>query len=100
MGDPYPYVCVDADGNARELHESEQRYLETPFEIGDGARPSIKRSYSQRNGWGDLAGYLKRSDLPPGALVHPAPTGSPFVPNTRENQIAFLRRGAHGDREQ
>jgi hypothetical protein len=27
--DLYPYVYVNADGTARELHPSEQKYLET-----------------------------------------------------------------------
>jgi len=37
MPEPYPYVHVNADGSARELHPSERRYLETEFKGGDGA---------------------------------------------------------------
>jgi hypothetical protein len=46
--EPYPYLYVNADGSARELHPNERKYLETPFQGGDGARPYAKRSYSQK----------------------------------------------------
>jgi hypothetical protein len=65
--DPYPYVYVNADGTARELHPSEQKYLETEFKGGDGAAPYVKSSHAERDGWGELTGYLKRSLLPDGA---------------------------------
>ena len=60
----YPYIYVNADGTARELHASERRYLETEFSGGDGAAPYIKDRYDEPNGWGELKGYLKRSELP------------------------------------
>ena len=59
--EPYPYVYVEADGSARELHQSERTYLETPYDMADGARPAVKESYSQKNGWGEIRGFLKRS---------------------------------------
>jgi hypothetical protein len=50
----YPYVYIKPDGTARELHASERAYLETEFKGGDGAMPSIKDSYEERNGWGEI----------------------------------------------
>ena len=29
---PYPYVFVESDGGARELHADERTYLETPYQ--------------------------------------------------------------------
>ena len=88
--DPYPYVYVNADGSARELHESERRYLETEFKGGDGAAPYIKSSYDERNGWHELNGYLARSLLPEAAAIHDAPAEDPIAMN-REEYIAWLR---------
>ncbi len=89
--DPYPYVYVNADGSARELHPNERKYLETPFQGGDGARPYVKRSYSQKDGWGEIAGFLKRSKLPPGTPVSAAPEQEPRMPLTKADHIQFLR---------
>jgi hypothetical protein len=88
---PYPYVYVLADGSARELHENERRYLETEFSGGDGAAPYIKGSYEERNGWGEIKGYLERARLPRGTLIHPAPSEDPSKPMNREEYIAYLR---------
>ena len=87
----YPYVYVNADGSARELHPDECDYLETPFQPGDGNTPYVKRSYSQRNGWGEIAGFLKRSQLPSGIVIQAAPAENPSKPLTRSDQIQFLR---------
>jgi len=38
----YPYIYVNADGTARELHAGERAYLEMEFKGGDGAMPYIK----------------------------------------------------------
>jgi hypothetical protein len=89
--DPYPYVYVNADGSARELHPEERDYLETPFQPGDGGRPYIKRSYSQKNGWGEVAGFLRRSQLPEEFVIQVAPAENPSKPLTRADQIQFLR---------
>src|ERR1700683_5388526 len=32
---PYPYLFVNADGSARELHPKEREHLETPFHPAD-----------------------------------------------------------------
>jgi hypothetical protein len=89
---PYPYIYVNADGTARELPASERQYLETQFRPGDGAAPYIKGGYSQRNGWGDLSGYLVRSKLPRGIEIHDAPTEDPHPPlRTKEQLIAWFR---------
>jgi len=87
----YPYVYVIADGTARELHASERQYLETEFSGGDGAAPYIKRSYSQRDGWGEISGYLKRSKLPAGTVIHAAPAEDPQRPLSTTEYIAWLR---------
>jgi len=88
---PYPYVHVNADGGARELHPDERAYLETRFQFGDGGRPYVKSSYSKRNGWGDLAGFLERSQLPSEIVVQDAPGESPYKPLPWSDQIQFLR---------
>ena len=88
----YPYIYVNADGTARELHATEREYLETEFHPGDGAAPYVKGTYEQRNGWGDLAGYLKRPRLPHGMQIHDAPTEDPQrALRTKEQQIAWFR---------
>jgi hypothetical protein len=89
--EPYPYLYVNSDGSARELHPNERNYLETPFDPFDGGRPYTKASYSARNGWGEIAGYLERSKLPRGTQIHPAPVEDPFPPLTREDQVRRLR---------
>jgi hypothetical protein len=89
--DPYPYLYVNADGSARELHASERNLLETPFYPADGARPYVKRNYSQKNGWGEITGFLERSQLPRGTRILTAPEEVPGMPLTREDHIRFLR---------
>jgi hypothetical protein len=91
VAEPYPYVYVNVDGTARELHADERRYLEAEYEGGDGAAPSIKSSYSERNGWDEIRGYLKRSQLPAGIPIHDAPAENPNRPLSREETIAWLR---------
>lgn len=87
----YPYVYVEVDGTARELHAGERTYLETEFEGADGARPYAKSSYKQRDGWGELSGYLKRSKLPAGTSVKPAPVEDPSRPLSWDEYIQDLR---------
>ena len=69
----YPYIYVDDDGGARELRKTEREHLETLFFGADGDRPYVKWRYGQRNGWGDLGGYLKRTKLPRGIHIGPVP---------------------------
>jgi hypothetical protein len=88
---PYPYVYVDADGTARELHAAERAYLETEFKGGDGAMPYVKDSYEERNGWGELKGYLGRAALPAGMPVADAPAENPMRPMSQKDLVAWLR---------
>jgi hypothetical protein len=87
----YPYVYVNADGTARELHPNEQRYLETEFLPGDGAAPNVKDSYDERNGWGEIRGYLQRSKLPAGTPVQDAPKEDPSRPMSAAETVEWLR---------
>jgi hypothetical protein len=88
----YAYVYVKADGTARELHASERQYLETQFRPGDGAAPYVKGSYAERNGWGDLGGYLARSRLPRDVQIDDPPVEDPRRSlSTNEQQIAWFR---------
>jgi hypothetical protein len=87
----YPYVYVEDDGTARELHAAERAYLETEFEGADGARPYIKWRYKSRDGWGELGGYLRRSKLPAGMSIKPAPLDDPYPPLDRDGYIQLLR---------
>jgi hypothetical protein len=61
--EPYPYVHVEADGEVRELHSAERTHLEEYFHPCDGGLPYVKWRYRQKNGWGELSGYLRRSKL-------------------------------------
>ena len=81
--EPYPYVYLDADESARELHQSERTYLETSFDIFDGARPAVKKNYAHKNGWGEIRGFLKRSELPSGMPFQPAPLEAPVYAGVR-----------------
>ena len=87
---------INADGTARELHASEREYLEKEFTLGDGAMPYIKDSYDERDGWGELSGYLKRAALPPGTAVADAPPEDRRRPLTREEFAAWLRSKGAG----
>ena len=89
--DPYRYVYVEAHGSAREVHPDERDYLEKEFRGGDGAAPYIKSSYEERNGWGDLSGYLERSRLPALAAIAAAPKENPNRALNRAEYIAMLR---------
>ena len=91
MPEPYPYVHIDADGAARELHASERSYLETEFTGDDGASPYIKARYDERNGWGDLSGYLERTLLPHGMPIAAAPADGPIQALDRDQYSAWLR---------
>jgi hypothetical protein len=68
-------VWINVDGSARELTDTEKKYVDTEFSPFDGARFYIKADYWKRNGWGDLSGYLERKKVPNGILVNPAPNG-------------------------
>ena len=87
---PCRYVHVEADGAVRELHPDERKWLETEYTGGDGTAPYVKDSYDERNGWGDLAGFLERSKLPDGIMVGDAPAENPSRGMNEEEYIAFL----------
>lgn len=74
---PYPYVYINVDGTARELHPAEREYLETPFHPTDGGRPYTKQSYPQTTPAGKINGFLKRANLPSGTQIHAAPEENP-----------------------
>jgi hypothetical protein len=75
--DPYPYIYVEMDGTARELHAKERAYLATPFRPTDSGRPYIKSSYEEKNGWGEIRGFLHRSALPGEIYIAQAPLTDP-----------------------
>ena len=85
-------VYVNDDGSLRELSESEKTYVDTEFSPLDGARPHIKTGYEQRNGWGNLSGFLPRKDVPVGMPINPAPseTASRPTPQTVADSISEL----------
>ena len=89
--EPYPFVYVNIDGSARELHPKERTYLKTPFDPFDGARPYIKDGYLKKNGWGEISGFLKRADLPTHTQIHPAPIEDPCKSLSKQDQIQILR---------
>ncbi len=89
---PYPYVYINADGTARELHATERAWLETEYALGDGAAPNVKESYDTRNGWGELNGYLAREALPAGAPVADAPVEDPIKPMSIDAFVAWLAK--------
>lgn len=79
---PFPLVYVESDGSVRELTIGERLYLKTDFHPADGARPSIKSRYEDKNGLGSMAGFCFRERLPSAAIVKPRPS-SP-APTIRE----------------
>lgn len=89
---PYPYIYINADGTARELHPSERVWLETEYTLGDGAAPNVKSDYAERNGWGELNGYLARAALPAGTPVGDAPAEDPIRPMSIDEFIAWLAK--------
>ena len=73
----YPYVFVNDDGSVRELHGAERSYLEEPFSPFDGARPYVKTSYHDRDGWGSIQGFCRRSHVPAQTPIGDAPPEDP-----------------------
>ena len=85
---PYPYVYVKDDGTVRELHQNERDYLEKPFRPADSARPHVKGSYGERDGWGSRNGFCLRSKIPPNVPVLPPPLEDP----SQLSERVFLER--------
>jgi hypothetical protein len=92
--EPYPYIYVNHDGAARELHAAERQYLEEPFIPGDGGRPYVKGAFDARDGWGSVKGFLHRSKIPEGLLIASAPANNPNPPMSRQDHVAFLKEKA------
>ena len=62
---PYPYVYVNADGSARELHPDERTLLEAPFHPADGARPLRQEAAIRKKTVGaKLQDFLERVETP------------------------------------
>lgn len=87
----YPYVYVNADGTARELHPNERKYLEKEFLPGDGAAPHVKCSYAELDGWGEKKGFLKRAKLPKGTPTQDAPKQDPSRSLNKSEYVEWLR---------
>lgn len=87
---PYPFVFVNADGSARELHPAERGYLETPFAGSDGGRPYVKSKYDSRDGWGSIAGFLPRLELPEHLSIGAAPADDPSPHMDAEEYTSWL----------
>jgi hypothetical protein len=91
-------VYINDDGSARELSETEKKYVDTEFSPLDSARPHIKTRYEQRNGWGNLSGFLQRKDVPVGMPINLAQsetTSQQQTPQTVADSISELIR-KHG----
>jgi hypothetical protein len=92
--DPYPYIFVNDDGTARELHTAERAYLEQTFIPFDGGRPYVKSNSKAHDGWGSVKGFLERSKLPSGLFVASAPANDPNPPMNRAEHLALIREKA------
>jgi hypothetical protein len=93
---PYPYIFVNDDGTVRELHQAERNYLQEAFAPSDGARPYVKTSFDDRNGWGSPKGFCHRSKVPPNLPIAAAPAEDPNPPMTRAEHIAWLKEKTVG----
>ncbi len=75
MGDEdCPYVYVNEDGSVRELTAEERHHISIDGSGIGGAAPYIKRAYESVDGWGLMAGHLRRSAVPDALPVKPAST--------------------------
>jgi hypothetical protein len=86
-------IYINDDGSARELTETDKKYVDTEFSPLDGARPYIKSHYSQRTALGELRGYLQRTEVPDGVPIDPAPPESAArqqTPQTVADSISEL----------
>jgi hypothetical protein len=97
--EPFPYVYVKEDGTARELHESEREYLRTPFFGADGARPYVKWRYTQKDGWGEVKGFLRRTKVPRRVQIASAPLDDTLSGSTKDKLIQFMREKGYEIKE-
>jgi hypothetical protein len=93
---PYPYIYVNADGTARELHQAERDYLEEAFSPMDGARPYVKGNFNARDGSDSIKGYCHRSEVPSNIPIADAPANDPNPPLSKEEYIAWLKSQSDG----
>jgi len=88
-------VYINDDGSARELTETDKKYVDTEFSPFDGARPYIKSHYSLRTASGEIRGYLLRTEVPEGVPIGPAPpedAARQQTPQTVTDSISELIR--------
>jgi hypothetical protein len=83
-------VWINVDGSARDLTDAEKRHVDADFSPFDGARPYIKSTYQQHNGWGELSGYLQRTEVPDGIPINAAPPESPPQQQTAESVASAI----------
>ena len=69
----YPYVHVTDEGKVHELDQEDRDYLQERFHPCDGARPFVKLSYEDKNGWGNLGGFCARKHIPKGVSIDATP---------------------------
>ena len=94
VGTPKPsemLIWINVDGTARQLTGAEKTYVDAPFSPFDGARPYVKSHYEQRNGWGELGGYLLRKEVPDGIPIAVAPPDDPAAARTPQAVADSLR---------
>jgi len=94
--DGYKYVYVEDDGSAREIASDEKEHLETKYHPADGASPYIKLRYESLNGWGNLAGYLPRRQLPKNIMIAQAPSKQ-FVDKNKMREAMIDEHKKAGD---
>jgi hypothetical protein len=94
---PYPYVYVNKDGTVRELRPKERDYLETPFHPCDGGRPYTKDRYDDKDGWGEIKGFCRRSATPQYICGSEAPAEDPTESAAAKDMIELYQRRAPKD---
>jgi hypothetical protein len=77
-------IWINVHGLPRELTNDEKKYVDTEYSPFDGARPYIKSNYGQRNGWGELSGFLQRTEVPEDVPIGQAPPPDPPEKRTPE----------------
>jgi hypothetical protein len=96
-------IHIENDGSARGLTEAEKSYVDTEFSPFDSARPFVKSTYEQRNGWGELRGFLPREKVPETVPINAAPAGSPLPEQTAQevanSMVALVRKHRPGEEQ-
>jgi hypothetical protein len=84
-------IWIEANGSVRELTEAEKAHVDAAFSPFDGARPYIKSRYEQRDGWGEVSGYLPRSEVPNGVPINLSPPEQPAAARTPQEVAEAIR---------